>query len=85
MKVIDQLLGPADGEGGHDQAAASLAGLVDHLFQLSLRLFHGRMLPVAVGALHQQNVCFVEKGRVAQDGPVRPAQIPAEDQAHLAS
>ena len=52
VQGIDDLLRPADGEGGDQQLASAFgAGVLDNHHQLLLGLFQGGVQPVAVGGL----------------------------------
>ena len=73
VQGVDELLRPADGEGGHDEFAALATGLVDNHFKLAQRLRRRFVFPVSVGALDQQEIRFVNEGGIAQDGPVGTA------------
>ena len=79
---VQQLLGAAHGEGGDDDVAALLKGLVDDLGQ-SLGIALRRLVePVAVGALGEHVVGVPDVLGVADDGLIPVADVAGKD--HLA-
>ena len=79
VEIIDQLLGPLDGEDGNDQLAAGGDGLGYHFLQLRLDRAVVLVVAVAVGRFHHDVIGLGEDGRVADDRPVPLAQVAGED------
>ena len=78
---IEELLGPAHGEGGDDDVSSPGHGLVDDPGQLVGIAPVLRMVPVAVGGLHHHVVRPGDLYRVADNGLVDVADVPGEDDA----
>ena len=77
-EMVDELLGPADGEGRDDERAAA----VDRRPHRALELVgHGRgvVTPVPVGRFHEHVVGFAQRLRVEENGHSVAAQVPRED------
>jgi len=85
VQGIDQLLGSSHGKGGNQERPAPLVGLIDNPLQFLFRLRVGRMLTVAVGALHDEDIrALAQHGRIIDDGNPAPPNIAAEDQPEVA-
>ena len=78
---VQQLLGPAHGEGGDDDVAAPGHSLVDDPGQLVGVAPALRVVPVAVGGFHHHVVRPGQLHRVPDDGLVDVADVPGEDDA----
>ena len=78
-KVIDHLLGPFDGEDGHDQLSAAAHGFQHHLLELRLNGLVVVVQPVAVGRFHYHIVGLGKDRRVADDRSVHLAQVAGEN------
>ena len=76
-EVVDQLLGPTDGEGRHHEGGAAGHRRLDDALDL---VGHGRRVvqPVAVGRLHEHVVGLPEGLRVEEDGRPVAADVPRE-------
>ena len=79
IQVIDQLLGPLDGEDGNDHLAAAGDRLGNHLLQLRLDRAVIFVIAVAVGRFHHDVIGLGEDRRVADDRPVPLAQVAGEN------
>ena len=77
--IEDQLAAP-DREGGDQDAAAPLCGLVDDARQFLARVLVA-MRAVAVGRLHDQEVGALHLMGRQHEGFVGPPQIAGEDEA----
>ena len=79
-EVVDQLLGAADGEGGHHQGAPPVhRGPDDALDLIGNR--RGVVPPVAVGRLDEDVVGLVDRLRIEEDRRRVAADVSREDEA----
>ena len=79
-EVVDQLLGPLDGEDRDDDVAARGDRLADHVGQLRRDVAVVLVVAVAVGRFHHDVVGLGEDGRVADDRLVPLADVAGEDE-----
>ncbi len=83
MQVVEQFLGPFQGEGRDDDVAATPHGGVDGVVELldgGLQLF---VPAIAVSAFHDHHVDGWRRCRIAQDRPGAQAQVAGKEYAPL--
>ena len=82
-KVVDQVLGAANGKGGDQHVAAIAVGGLQYGGQLIEGVFAGAMVAVAVGRLEHQHIGLGQNARVAHQWRAGIAQVAGKYQAPL--
>ncbi len=85
IQLIEDLLGPPDGEGRDYHIPALFHSLGDDLEKPLSPIRHPLVIQIPIGGLEHQPVGLIHPLGITEDGGVRPAQVSAEDQPLFAN
>jgi len=81
VEEVDELLGPADAEGGDDEFGAAACDFVDQFAQALGHALALGVKAIAVGALGDEDIAALDEHGVADDGHALAPEVAGEEKA----